>query len=103
MHNRPFPEPTTVPLHRMLFWLSGFLTAELIAHAAAAHHLGWSAPLLILNCTLVIVVWVASILTLCTQTVIVALRQDQIDQADQTVGDATDVEIARLERRFRGA
>ncbi|KFU80985.1 hypothetical protein SAMN04489729_4843 [Amycolatopsis lurida] len=103
MYNRPLPEPTTVPLHRMLFWLSGFLTAELTAHAVAAHQLGWSAPLLILNCTTVAVVWVAAILTLCTQTVIVALRQDQIDHADQTAGDATDLEIARLERRFRGA
>ncbi|MFJ8913397.1 hypothetical protein [Amycolatopsis sp. NPDC102389] len=103
MHKRPVPGPTTVPLHRMLFWLAGFLTAELTAHAVTAHHFEWSAPLLILNCTVVAVVWVAAILTLCTQSVIIALRQDQIDQADHPVGDATDFEIARLERRFRGA
>lgn len=103
MHNRPLPEPATVSLHRMLFWVAGLFAAELTAHAVAAHYLGWSAPLLILNCTVVAVVWVAAILTKCTQTVIVALRQDQIGHDDQTAGDATDLEIARLERRFRGA
>ncbi|EMD22888.1 hypothetical protein C791_7888 [Amycolatopsis azurea DSM 43854] len=52
---------------------------------------------------MVAVVWFAAILTLCTQSVIVALRQDLIDRAETEGGDAIDLEIARLERRFRGA
>ncbi|WET79269.1 hypothetical protein P3102_35460 [Amycolatopsis sp. QT-25] len=92
-----------MPLHRVLFWIAGFCAAELTAHAIAAHLLGWSAPLLILNCSAVAVVWVAAILTMCTQTVVVALRHDQLDQVGHEAGDATDLEIARLERRFRGA
>lgn len=103
MHHHPLSEPATVSLHRVLFWVAGFFAAELTAHAAAAHHFAWSAPLLILNCTVVAVVWVAAILTKCTQTVVLALQHGHIEQADHAAGDATDLEIARLERRFRGA